>query len=203
MAKLQIEGVVNTRAQVESELARVQRTLVVTENACLKAESGHGVSQEALAVAGEACKKAEEENNRLADERLSLVMELGTIKDDFAAFWEKAVTDRETIEAEFDASGDTLFNYGYGCCVFTHNICGSKPQIPNGMLDPSVPLTPEFFANPRCPPSISSSSPAMDPAAVSKEECPENISTTVGDEAIPPIGPPSSSNGGVEDAIVN
>ena len=35
---------------------------------------------------GEACKKAEEENNRLADERLSLVMEVGTIKDDFAAF---------------------------------------------------------------------------------------------------------------------
>ena len=145
----------------------------------------------------------EEENNHLADERLSLVMELGTIKDDFAAFWEKAVTNRETIEAEFDSSGNKLFNYGYGCCVFTHNICGSKPQIPDGMLDPSVPLTPDFFANPRCPPSISSSAPAMDPAVVSKEDCPENSPTTVGDEAILPIGPPSSSNDGVEDAIVN
>ena len=81
----------------------------------------------------------------MADERLALVMELGTIKDDFAAFQEKAVVDRETMEAEFDASGDTLFNYGYGCCVFTHNICGSKPQIPDGIPDPSVPLTPEFY----------------------------------------------------------
>ena len=79
-----------------------------------------------MAAAGEACKKAEEENNRLANERLALVMELGTIKDDFAAFREKAVADRETMEADFDASGDTLFNYGYGCCVFTYNICGSK-----------------------------------------------------------------------------
>ena len=99
MAKLQIEGAVNTRAQVESELARVQRALTVAENARLRAESERGVAQEALAVAGEACKKAKEENNRLADERLALVMELGTIRDDFTAFREKAVADRETMEA--------------------------------------------------------------------------------------------------------
>ena len=122
MAKLQIEGAVNTRAQVESELAWDQRALAVVENARLKAESERGVAQEALAVVGEACRKAEEENNRLADERLALFMELETINDDFAAFREKVVADRETMEAEFNASGDTLFNYGYGCCVFTHNI---------------------------------------------------------------------------------
>ena len=102
-----------------------------------------------LAVAREACKKAEEENNHLADERLALVMDLGTIKDDFAAFRDKVVADRETMEAKLVASGDMLFNYRYGCCVFTHNICGSKPEIPDGMSDPSVPLTPKFFANPR------------------------------------------------------
>ena len=48
MAKLQIEGAVNTREQVEFELARVQRALAVAENACLKGESGHGVAQEAF-----------------------------------------------------------------------------------------------------------------------------------------------------------
>ena len=121
---------------------------------------------------GEACKKVEEENGRLTDERLALVMELGTVKDEFAAFREKAATDRETMEAEFDSNGDTLFNYGYGCCIFTHNICGSKPHIPDGMLDSSVPLTPEFFANPRCPPSISSAAPALDPTICSEEEHP-------------------------------
>ena len=188
---------------MESELALVQHALAVAENALLKVESECGVSQEALAVAGEACSKAEEKNSRLADERLSLVMELGTIKDDFAVFREKVVADRETMEAEFDASGDMLFNYGYGCCLFTHNICGSKPQIPDGMSDPLVPLTPEFFANPRCPPTFSSAAPVLDPAVVSKEKSPENSPTATGEEVILPMGPPASSDGEVEDSIVN
>ena len=148
MARLEAEAAVNARAQVESdlartqsalavadsarlkaesELARVQNALGVVNSARLKAESELRVAQEALAAAGEACTKAEEENSRLTDERLSLVLELGTIKDEFATFREKVVTDREAMEAEFDASGDELFNYGYGCCVFTHNICRGKP----------------------------------------------------------------------------
>ena len=147
--------------------------------------------------------KAEEENSRLTDERLSLILELGTIKDDFAALRENAVADGEAMEAEFDASGDTLFNYGYGCCVFTHNICGSKPQIPDGMSNPSVPLTPKFFANPRCPPSTSSAAPVPDPAAVSREERPENSLTAAGDEATLPMDLPTLSDGGVKDAAAN
>ena len=181
MAKLATEGVVNARAQIESELAWVQRALALAENARLKAESERGVAHKALVVAGEACKKAEEENSRLVDERIALVMELGTMKDEFAAFWEKAAADRETMEAEFDSSGDALFNYGYGCCVFTHNICGSKPQILDGMPDPSILLTPEFFANPRCPQSISSATPALNPAVGSKEEHPEISPIAVGE----------------------
>ena len=71
------------------------------------------------------------------------------------------------------------------------------------MPDPSVPLTPEFFANPCCPPSISSTAPALVPAAVSKEKCPDNSPTAGGEETILSIGSPTSSDGGVEDAIVN
>ena len=253
MAKLATEGAVNTRAQIESELARVQRALALTEEAHQRAESEHGAAREVLAVAGEACKKTEEENGRLEDERLALVMELGTVKDEFAAFREKAVAnretmdvefdssddalfnygygccgrlayerlalvmelgtvkdefaafrekaaaDRETMEAEFDSNVDALFNYGYGCCVFTHNICGSKPHIPDGMPGPSLPLTPEFFTNPRCPPSISSAAPALDPTRGSEEEHPETSPTTVGEEANLPIGPPASYGSGIED----
>ena len=101
-----------------------------------------------MSISGEACKKVEEENGHLADEKLALVIELGALNDDFTAFWEKVAADREAMEAEFDSSGDTLFNYGYGCCALTHNICGSKPQILDGMPNPSVPLKVEFFANP-------------------------------------------------------
>ena len=122
MAKLEIEGAVNARAQMESKLAWVQHALAVAESAHLREESESGVAQKALSLAGEACTKAEEENNHLTDERISFILELGTIKDDFVAPRENVVADREAIEAEFDARGDTLFNYGFGCCVFTHNI---------------------------------------------------------------------------------
>ena len=144
-----------------------------------------------MALAGEACRKAKKGNDHLTDERLALIMELGTIKDDFVAFQEKAVADRETMEAEFDASGDTLFNYGYGCCVFTHNIQGSKPQIQDGMSDPSVSLTPEFFANPRCPPGTPAAAPSLDPVAVSKEDSSENSPAAAGEETILPMDLPA------------
>ena len=39
MAKLEIEGAINTRAQVEFEISRVQRALAVTENARLRRSS--------------------------------------------------------------------------------------------------------------------------------------------------------------------
>ena len=44
MAKLQIEGAVNTRAQVESEHSRIQHALAVVENARLRVESKRGVA---------------------------------------------------------------------------------------------------------------------------------------------------------------
>ena len=62
MTKLATEGAVNTRAQIESELARVQHALALAEEARRRAEFEHGVAQEPLVVVGEACKKAEEEN---------------------------------------------------------------------------------------------------------------------------------------------
>ena len=108
MTKLAIEGAVNTRAQIESELARVQPALALVEEAHQRVESEHGANREALALAGEACMKAEEECDCLTDERLSLVMELGAMKDEFAAFREKAIADREIMEAEFNSSGDAL-----------------------------------------------------------------------------------------------
>ena len=82
MAKLATEGVVNTQAQIESELTRVQRALALAEEARQRAEFEHGADREALAGTGEACKKAEEENGHLANEKLALVIELGVVKDE-------------------------------------------------------------------------------------------------------------------------
>ena len=70
-----------------------------------------------------ACREAEEEICRLTNERLSLIMEVGVGKEELAAFQAKATVEREAMEAEFDASSDVIFNYGYGCCAFAHDIC--------------------------------------------------------------------------------
>ena len=137
-------------------MARVQPALTASEGVQLKTESELDSVQQALAAAGEACRKAEEENCRLIDERLSLIMELGTSKDELSAFQAKMTKEKKAMEEEFDASSDVIFNYGHGCCAFAHNICGSKPMIPVGMPDTSMPLFLEFFLstpdNPQVPP---------------------------------------------------
>ena len=183
MARLVFEGDLNTRVQIEAELARVQNALALAEEARRGAEREHVATQEALAEAGVACKKAEEENDHLAVEKLPLVIELGALKDEYAAFQEKAAIDRESLEAEFDSSCDTLFNYGYGCCAFAHNICGSKPEIPVGMPNPSVPLTAEFFANPRCPSSTLTAASAPGSIVVIEEDSSAVNLPTTGEEA--------------------
>ena len=60
----------------------------------MKAEFELGSVQQALVATKEAYRRVEEENGRLMDEQLSLLVELGTIKDDFAAFREKSFAER-------------------------------------------------------------------------------------------------------------
>ena len=48
-----------------------------------------------------------------------------------------------------------IFYYGYSCCAFAHNICGSQPEVPDEIPDDtSNPFSLEFFINPRCPPGV-------------------------------------------------
>ena len=110
-------------------------------------------AQQALATSGEAWWKAEEEASRLTDERVSLLIELGASKDELSAFRAEVSKEKKALEAEYDAGLEVIFNYGYGCYAFEHNIYGSKPGIPVGMPGTENPLSPKFFINPRCPPS--------------------------------------------------
>ena len=64
MARMDADVAGSTRTQVESELARVQNSLVIVE---------------------EARRKAEDEASRLAVERVSLLLELETCKDEVSA----------------------------------------------------------------------------------------------------------------------
>ena len=74
------------------------------------------------------------------------------------------------MEAEFEAGFEVIFNYGYCCCAFAHNIYGSKLGIPDGMSDTSKPLPPEFFVNPRCPSGAVPIEAAIAPKAGISEE---------------------------------
>ena len=163
ISQLQIDASSGARAQVEAELAHVRDVLVAAEDTRLKADSEREAAQQALVSAEEACQKVDKENSHLMDERLSLLMELEVTRGDFATFWNKASVEKTAMEAEFDASSDVIFNYGYGCFVFARNICGSEPLIPIGMPDTLTSLTPEFFVNPRCPSSSSSVFPLVEP----------------------------------------
>ena len=97
-------------------------------------------------------------------------MELGATKNDFADFREKSSTQGSALEAEFDASSDVIFYYGYDCCTYAHDIHGNKPKILPGMPDTSTPLTPEFFMNPRCPPNSSFALSTTEPVETAEED---------------------------------
>ena len=123
----------SARAKVEFELARVQN---------------------ALAVAEEVRRKAEDEASRLAVERVSLLLELGTSKEEMSALQTRALKEKKALEEAYEEGFDVIFNYGYGCCAFAHNICRSQPVVLDKMPDTSKPLSPDFFINPRCPPGV-------------------------------------------------
>ena len=152
VARLEIEAAGSTREQMESELARVQGALTSAEDIRRKMKTELDVTQKALAVSGGDCRTTEEESRRLTDERVSLLEELRASKDEFYAFRAEVAKEKKALEVEYDVGFEVIFNYGYDCCAFAHNICGSKPKIPNEMPGTSEPLTLEFFVNPRCPP---------------------------------------------------
>ena len=130
VSRMDVDGTGSARAKVESKLARVQNALAVIE---------------------EARRKAEDEANCLAVKRVSMILELRTSKDEMSALQAQALKEKKALEEAYEEGFDVIFNYGYGCCAFTHNICRSQPVVAVGMPDTSKPLSPEFFINPRCP----------------------------------------------------
>ena len=130
-AHIDAEGAGSARAKVESELARVQN---------------------ALAVAEEARRKAEDEASHLAVERVSLLLELETSKDEVSALQSQTLKEKKALDEAYEDGFDVIFNYGYGCCACAHNICGSQPVVPDEMPNKSKPLSPKFFINPQYPP---------------------------------------------------
>ena len=120
------------KARAEEELARVRDSLEAAEDAR---------------------RKDEVEAARLEVERTSLLLDIEAAKDEVFFLKSQAGKDKEAMEEDYEKALELIFAYGYRCCMLKHNICGDKPKVPDGMCDSSVPLPPEFFMNPRCPPA--------------------------------------------------
>ena len=56
------------------------------------------------------------------------------------------------MEKEYHKTLEVIFAYGYGCCVFKHNICEDRPEVLDGMPNSADLLPLGFFTNPGCPP---------------------------------------------------
>ena len=99
----------------------------------------------------EARRKAEDEARRLANERVSLLLELETFKDEVFAIRAEALKEKKALEEAYEEGFDLIFNYGYDCYASAHNIFRSQPEVPKWMSNTSKLLSLEFFINPRCP----------------------------------------------------
>ena len=130
MAHLAASAVGDTTARAMEDLTRVQ---------------------EALEAAEEGKHMAEARTARLEVEWTSLLLELGATKDEESSLHSQAGKDKVTMEEEYHKALEVIFAYGYGCCVFKHNICGDHLEVPYGMPDSADLLPPEFFVNPECP----------------------------------------------------
>ena len=145
------------RAEAERDVAHYEASMacmdaVVVGSARTQVESKLARVQNALVVAKETRQKAEDEVIHLATERVSLLLELETCKDVVSVIRAEALKEKKALEEAYEEGFDVIFNYRYGCCDFTHNICGSQPEVPDEMLNTSKSLSPKFFINPRCPP---------------------------------------------------
>ena len=117
----------------------------------VRAEDDLARVRDALAVVEGAKRKAEAETARLEVEWTSLLLELGVAKDEVSSLQSQAGKDKEAMEEDYQKTLEVIFAYGYGCCMFKHNICGSQPEVLDDMLDSTNLLLQEFFANLRCP----------------------------------------------------
>ena len=136
VAQLAVVVVGDAREKLEGDFARVKDALAATE--------------EAKAVAEKARHKVESKAARLEVDQTPLLLELGVAKDEVSSLQSQASKDKEVMEEEYQKALKVIFSYGYGCCVFKHNICGDRPEVLEGMLDSANPLSPEFFLNPGC-----------------------------------------------------
>ena len=96
--------------------------MATSEDARQKGDSALTGAQRALAASKEARWKVEDKASCLANERVSLLLELGASKDKLIGVRAEASKEKKAMEEAFDVGFEVIFNYSYGCCAFAYNI---------------------------------------------------------------------------------
>ena len=65
----------------------------------------------------------------MVDERVSLLLELGTCKDEMFTIRVEALKEKEALREAYEEGFNVIFNYGYGYCAFVLNFYGSQPEV--------------------------------------------------------------------------
>ena len=107
------------QAEAERDVARHDASMVLMDadvagRAKAKVESELARVQNALAIVEEARWKVKDEASRLVDERVSLLLELGTCKDEVFPIQAEPLKRKEALEEAYEEGFDVIFNYGYG-----------------------------------------------------------------------------------------
>ena len=66
------------------------------------------------------------------------MLEVGATKDEVSSLQSQAGKDKVAMEEDYQKALELIFAYGYGCCMFKHNICDDQPEVPN-------PIPPTLF----------------------------------------------------------
>ena len=134
-------------AATQDAKSRVEVDLTKDLNSLAATEEGWHRSEAKIA-------RLEVKFARVEAKRESFLLELEASKREVSSLHARASKDREDMVENYQGSLDFIFAYDYGCCAFKNNICGDRPDIPNGMPCFSNLITLEFFDNPRCPPAL-------------------------------------------------
>ena len=126
-----------------------------------KAREGDDLAKmrDALAATKEDRQGLEDEVARLTVERMLLLLELETSRDEMSTLHSQAGKDKEAMVENYQKALEQIFTYGYERCVFKDSIRGDRPRISDGILDFADPLPLEFFVNIWCSPTPTAMKP--------------------------------------------
>ena len=89
--------------------------------------------------------------SRLEVEWTSLMLEIRATIDKVSSFHSQTGMDKAAMEKDYQKALELIFAYGYGWCIFKHNICSDQPDVPDDM-----PTSSRVLCEPQVPPSSSS-----------------------------------------------